>query len=367
MLQYNQSNEELFTTITPIRKGHISILNTCLEHRKIYRIKNENPYVILYFNLGSDIHLTDHQGDTLIVKQMHYNVVFAPQGKEFEFNLEKNKWYLLLSIKIHLEKVKDLICNKVSFKDFKVTLCKCQPKLLFEHDVPITDTLFGNINEILQCSESDKVLKQLQDARSMIMLDAIIKHYKEKSNHAHHFYTKMEHQHILNAKRIIIDNIGAKLNSSKLARHVGINRSDLFRLFKSIEGKTIEDFRTEIWINRAKFELIYTDNKVSSIATSLGFRESSAINKPFKAATGMTPSAYRTKFQKPIPTKSNTKDSMNTISTLVKGSSVILTMPKNCLAGNNLTESFNQNKGSFEICRGCSSYSGCCQSKTAND
>lgn len=67
------------------------------------------------------------------------------------------------------------------------------------------------------------------------------------------------------------------------------------KIFKNIENMTIFDYLTDYRMNAAKKMLQNTDNKLYTIASSIGYKNVSHFCLTFKKYTGMTPNEFRQK------------------------------------------------------------------------
>ena len=79
---------------------------------------------------------------------------------------------------------------------------------------------------------------------------------------------------------------------SCLAGEFCTNERKLRAIFKMVTGKTINDFLTEIRIEKVKEYLASTDDPVKMIARNVGL-EIRTLEKHFKRSTGKTPLAWR--------------------------------------------------------------------------
>ena len=78
-----------------------------------------------------------------------------------------------------------------------------------------------------------------------------------------------------------------------LAAHFFMSPSYFSHLFKSLSGKSVMTYLTELRISRAKLLLEQEDCPVSEIATRVGYNDGNYFARIFKATTGQTPSQYR--------------------------------------------------------------------------
>ncbi len=87
-------------------------------------------------------------------------------------------------------------------------------------------------------------------------------------------------------------NCNRKIKISDVAKHVGLNRSYLFTLFKEYLTESPQEFLTRLRIKKACEMFRSADATVSSVAYSLGY-EPRALTRLFKQITGYTPTEYR--------------------------------------------------------------------------
>ncbi|MGE5944625.1 MAG: helix-turn-helix domain-containing protein, partial [Flavobacteriales bacterium] len=81
--------------------------------------------------------------------------------------------------------------------------------------------------------------------------------------------------------------------SEFLSTEIGIEYSQLSKLFSEIEGKTIEHFIIEQRIERVKELLIYDELTLSEISYELSYSSPQHLSKQFKQVTGLTPSEFK--------------------------------------------------------------------------
>lgn len=78
-----------------------------------------------------------------------------------------------------------------------------------------------------------------------------------------------------------------------VASAVSVSRSYLFRLFTQCFQMSPREYLSYVRISKAKEMLMYTDNSISQICLSCGFKEFSHFSHSFKESTGLSPSAFR--------------------------------------------------------------------------
>lgn len=98
-----------------------------------------------------------------------------------------------------------------------------------------------------------------------------------------------EREKILEAQKILDATTDKPLTIKELSRKVAMNECYLKKGFKTLTGKTINDYQQELRINRAKTLLQQEGQTVSEVAMALGYSSISHFSTAFKKATGMKP------------------------------------------------------------------------------
>ncbi len=90
---------------------------------------------------------------------------------------------------------------------------------------------------------------------------------------------------------------GQETDLARIARSLGISGRYLRKIFREKTGLSPRDYLTRIKIDAAKERLEQTADKVSAIASELGFRSPYYFSNFFKTKTGLSPAAYRARLQ----------------------------------------------------------------------
>lgn len=81
--------------------------------------------------------------------------------------------------------------------------------------------------------------------------------------------------------------------SDFLTSNIGIEYSQMSKLFSEIEGNTIEHYIIKQRIERAKELLIYNELTLSQISYELNYSSPQHLSRQFKQLTGFTPTAFK--------------------------------------------------------------------------
>ena len=97
------------------------------------------------------------------------------------------------------------------------------------------------------------------------------------------------------AEHHLADNPG--IDELAAAAHLSVYQLD--RRMKSLFGISTGKWLLKTKISRASELLLHSDDSVLDIALAVGYNNQSAFTRQFKAATGLTPSAFRKRPVKP--------------------------------------------------------------------
>lgn len=98
-----------------------------------------------------------------------------------------------------------------------------------------------------------------------------------------------EREKIIAAIELVTATIDQPLTIKELSRKVAMNECYLKKGFKTVTGKTINEYQQHLRISKAKELLQQQGQTVSDVAISLGYSSISHFSTAFKKATGMKP------------------------------------------------------------------------------
>lgn len=102
-----------------------------------------------------------------------------------------------------------------------------------------------------------------------------------------------ESVYIQEAVTFIRNHYSRGLNVADIAKHMNVNRSYLYTLFKNNLGMSPKDFLTKFQISQAREQLALTDLSIEEVAEVCGYHSCLVFSKAFKKENGMTPTEYR--------------------------------------------------------------------------
>jgi transcriptional regulator GlxA family with amidase domain len=83
----------------------------------------------------------------------------------------------------------------------------------------------------------------------------------------------------------------------RMVERSGLSARTFARRFRSATGYTPMDYVQALRIEEAKQELERDNRQIDDIATAVGYEDSSSFRRIFKKRVGLSPAAYRKKFQ----------------------------------------------------------------------
>ncbi|THU39598.1 helix-turn-helix transcriptional regulator [Niastella caeni] len=102
-----------------------------------------------------------------------------------------------------------------------------------------------------------------------------------------------DRQSIVHVYNLITKDPTRKFTTEALALAVGINRNKLHYGFKQVYGTTIHALQIALRMKKAQTLLATTQQPLKTIATTVGYSNSSDFGYAFKKRFGLTPTAYR--------------------------------------------------------------------------
>ena len=117
--------------------------------------------------------------------------------------------------------------------------------------------------------------------------------------HAHTSYDQNEHAtrenyYVNQAILYYQTHYTQRFSVDDIARHVGLSKGYLQRIFKADTGQTLMNGIASMRVQKACELLLTTDMSVYEIASQVGFADCNQMHIVFKRFVGMTPKTYRT-------------------------------------------------------------------------
>ena len=112
--------------------------------------------------------------------------------------------------------------------------------------------------------------------------------------------------------RYLGENCGSRVRVGDAARMCGMSESHFMTFFKRVTGLSFMKYLSQHRIQRAQALLVKTDRSLADIGVDVGFCDQSYFGAIFRTHVGITPAAYRRRYQNmrlsdpsKFPTKNN--------------------------------------------------------------
>lgn len=124
--------------------------------------------------------------------------------------------------------------------------------------------------------------------------------HKEGQNSYAIFSTQKQHQDkvVLAAQNLIEERFDKKIVVEQLAHEVAVSPRNFIRRFKKATGNTPLEYIQRVKIEAVKKALESEQEHINSIIRDVGYDDISTFRKLFKRYTGVSPMAYRKKYQR---------------------------------------------------------------------
>lgn len=111
-------------------------------------------------------------------------------------------------------------------------------------------------------------------------------------------HKKHDDQAILDAQQFIEDNYQEKISIEALSTQYGIGRRSFDRRFIKATGLTPLDYLQRVKIEAAKKSFENTRKNINEVMYDVGYNDTKAFREVFNRVTGMSPIAYKAKYNK---------------------------------------------------------------------
>lgn len=146
--------------------------------------------------------------------------------------------------------------------------------------------LMARINQLL---EEQRIFQ-----RKMVMQSTVENATDNNNDEYEQHLVKKDIEFVHKIHEIIEENLNANdFNIDTIAGTIGLSRSAFFKKLKSLTGFAPVDLVKEIRLNKAARLIETTDDSITEIAYSVGFRDAGYFGKCFRKKYDMTPKEYR--------------------------------------------------------------------------
>lgn len=299
-IQFRTIQSAFLLTPTSDNKNHLSELRNLSE--ELIQIVKSSINIEISIGLSScGSQLTDltscYKEATLALEKVFFTGSEVVLEYQNETNLEKssinsNIDLLLMAIRVgNSEKVQSWfeqltnisLQNTISISDAKNICGEIYMKII-------------NVQTKSNRTNSDTldILKTIYESTEFSVMINIIKNVAlELSNNNSNVEKKSLSKIVQQTKETIKSNYNNSITLVTLAEQVLVSPSYLSRIFKKVEGITLNEYINKIRINKAIYLLRNTKLKSYQVAESVGIQDPHYFSRIFKKITGVNPSSYR--------------------------------------------------------------------------
>ncbi|MBR2799842.1 MAG: helix-turn-helix domain-containing protein, partial [Oscillospiraceae bacterium] len=129
------------------------------------------------------------------------------------------------------------------------------------------------------------------------LLDCLLRYFLTEPDEGQMGKENQEALRLQEITEYIEENYARHLSLNDLAEYLHLTYSYLSRYLKKALGMNFLEYLYQVRLRHAVEDLLYTDKPITYVAVDNGFVNSSGLNKAFKEAYDMTPSAYKAKLR----------------------------------------------------------------------
>lgn len=155
----------------------------------------------------------------------------------------------------------------------------------------------GDVSEILKRNQEH--LSKIDQADDLETLSKVTEHEaQELSDIIVNIPNQRRIQVIQEVKDFVADNLDKDLKIGTLSNEFHVSKSYLTNSFKEVEGDTLNQYISNVRIEKAK--VLLKSQSVTETAFDVGFSNSNYFSTVFKKLTGQTPKEYQDRFKSEV-------------------------------------------------------------------
>ena len=160
---------------------------------------------------------------------------------------------------------------------------------------PKLNNIFINLRNFIK----DNTLDEMYALGSLVQIFSCLADFNA---HINKIYPKRT-IYVKRALDYIHNNLHFSVSVDELAKLLRLDRKYFCSIFKEETGYTPMQYIISLKVSRASELLLKTSFSVGEIACSVGYEDLFTFSRMFRSQTGMSPSQFRSKAQKPIEMK----------------------------------------------------------------
>ena len=249
------------------------------------------PFFKLQFEIeGSSLYTPSNKlSREVYIPGGHYNLFYLPEVKgKLQYKTNYRKTLEILFTEDYIKKIigSDFKNDLINFGE---AIAIKKPFLLWNHSKPISEFLYGYINQIINCEYTGNIKKAFLEAKINELLIVLL----AKTNTKELDLPKQDYLIILKVEDYIKNNLKNKLTISKLAAVAGLNTTKLKQNFKQVFGTTIFKYITQLRMEKAKRLVLEKNYSITQASYEVGYKNPQHFTKAFKKKYHYLPSSLK--------------------------------------------------------------------------
>lgn len=262
-----------------------------------FNVNDIHPAKFLYCTEGSLVHTFEHEQAEHVIDSFRSAIVASSGYSGHVLRFHKNSTTRISSLEINREVFgTSLHCDMKSLSSsLQKLLSDFSAKETFYHEGDYSLYIADCLYDMDNFEEDGMVKKLFLSAKSYQILTLQILQYEDdlKDTESRTILRRSELDKILEAIRIIQQELPDLDNVSKLAQRVGTNESKLQSGFRNLTGSTVNQYIQNARLDAAKELLISSDLSISEIVYSIGLSSRGYFSSIFKEKYKVSPSVFR--------------------------------------------------------------------------
>jgi AraC family transcriptional activator of pyochelin receptor len=249
--------------------------------------------LLIQFRLEGAVCLADEDGEHSFDRPVCL-ISYYPRGYEQTVTHQPGPWRGV-----------GLICQKGALQRWGVTAAMPDGlRALLDEPCPgpymtalaMTREMMQGVREIMACTYSDDLRRAYTEAKSVEILCGVLSRLERYSadEAEHRRFSPGDLRRVRNANEILEAEYALPHSLASVARRVGLNRTKLAAVFKSLYGTTFFDRLREVRMVEACRQLSDGDASITEVARSVGYEDPCSFTRAFKARYGVAPRLART-------------------------------------------------------------------------
>lgn len=183
----------------------------------------------------------------------------------------------------------ELLKHDSSFLDL-LNLPESNRRVTLDSDALIRITaILDNLTNIYKSSQFNETILGLIGSYLTVLFNEVLWQIKKQGNAPQNKSNRLTMSYI----EMVKANYMKDWNVSDYADRLMVTANHLNKAVKNMTQRSASEILAELRVQEAKIMLLQTDNRISEIASILGFKDISYFGKFFKKQTGLSPVNYR--------------------------------------------------------------------------